>query len=195
MSFTPVIIPQTINSSSHLQITDTSVYGAGLGSLSKTSFTGRTVILTRYDGVTQTVAFPYVSMNDTVQDQVVITNYFNGVNGSQLNIDMIVSITVNFIYLVAGVPTSVAYFTIYQSKSNTMNSLANLAIATYLGGGPTELYTDSLVQQKANSLIMRDIINNVEASKAKITVGDLVTAQKLLQYAYDLCPPTANYEC
>lgn len=195
MSFSPQITAQTINSASHLQITDVAIYGSNLGSLDKSVFTGRTVVLVRYDGITQSVSFPYTNTNNTLQDTLVVTNYFNGLQGSQTNVDMIVSITINYLYNVNSIPTSVPYSVVYQSKTNCLNSLANLAIATYLGNGDTEVYNGTFENSDDNSNTIRDIINNIEASKAKILVGDLITAQKLLLYAYNICPPPATCEC
>lgn len=195
MSFIPQATAQTINSGSDLQITDTSTYPIALGSISKTALTGRTILLVRYDGISQSINFPYTNANDFIQDTLVVPGYFNTPYGPQRTIDMILSITVNYIYMpVNGIPVNIAYAFVYQSKINILYSLANMAIVTYLSSGDTEQYSGDPNKYDSYRNNMKNIINCVESSKAKIQIGDLITAQKLLLAAYNMCPPSCN-EC
>jgi len=193
MSFTPSIQVQTVNNGTDLLVTDTSVYGSTLGSISKSAFVGRTVTLTRFDGITQVVLFPYSGTIDGVQDTVTVSGYFTGVLGSQTTLDLIVTVTVTYIYQVSGVNSSINTSIIYTSKYNTMNNLANLALSVYL----STAVGDTLSEQSNNygnsfnypGIItdkIKNVINNLEASKAKIYVGDLLTAQQLLTLACNL---------
>lgn len=189
MSFVPSISLSTVNGGKDLQVTDTSTYGPALGSLSKTSFVSRTLILTRYDGITQSLTFPYTNQNDTLADQLLIPGYFVSQVPTAQVLDLIVTVSINFIYSSPSGNQAITISKVYQSRETILTSLINMCLTRHLNIGD-QYYADSPYNQTRNTKTMATIINLVEASKGKILFGDLISAQKLLTAAYNLCPVT-----
>lgn len=187
MSFSAQASAQTINQNFDLQVTDTAVYGTALNSISKTNFIGRTVKLIRFDGISEIISFPFTNTPDNFQDSLIIPGYFNNSVNTSAPLDLIVSITISYIYQLNNVNTSTSYVFVYQSVNTINNVLANYAI--FLAELPV---TDPLYNKISEAI--KSMIIYVAASKAKIAVNDLITAQKLLTLAYNYCL-TREYEC
>jgi len=179
MAFEPKSVAFNTNECKDLVVVDSSVYGASLGSLPKSDFTGRSIKLIRFDGMQQIILFPYTGTPDSIQDQLVISDYF-------VTQDYIVTIEVTYNYLVASIPTVVTYSFDYISTCYIDVCYANTSLDDCNTCGTCG---DSTL------CFLAELDTDVKFANILTKFGNLIKAQSYIDRANRLCSSTSTCSC
>lgn len=114
--FTHSFTPNTSTDGADLLITDDATYG---GLLSKSVFTGRSIVVTKSDATTITYSFPYTGTADNISDVKTITDYFDK--------DYIVNISLTWSFSNEGTADTEVSELDYLSNYNSIIGYVNLA--------------------------------------------------------------------
>jgi len=178
MAFEGKSVAFNTNECKDLVVVDSSVYGIPLGSIPKSDFLGRSIKLIRFDDVQQIISFPYTGTPDSIQDQMVIADYFE-------TQDYIVTIEVTYTYLVDSIPTAVTYSFDYISTCYIDVCYANTVLddCNPCGCGDKTL------------CFLAELDSDVKFANILTKFGNKIKAQTYIDRANRFCADSLSCNC